>query len=523
MKLTMFYVPMRDGTKLFTRVWKPEAEGSYPVVYVRSPYDDPKTYAQQPEEADCVYVMQSCRGTAASQGEIIAYFHEREDGLDTLEWIRQQEFYTGEIYVSGASYLSTVHLMYLDTCPPDVRGGMLKIQDCDRYNIHYENGQYKHGLHYGWAVGNLRKRHPECLGAKKADEALLTLPAIGFRDRILQGLGIATLDECYEAFEHPEESDPYWKTRPGVCDGLKAPESIRFPLFLSTGHYDIYVRGIPKMWAAMRPEVRAKSLFVITPYNHSWTGAGQRPFENDRSDFLKRIDPVWMEYCRTGEWDASCGFEIGKCNYYVLFGGRWIAEEFLNDGAKRGSLPLGPGSLGEASTGEASYVYDPDHPTSFRGCCGNVFGVMEPQDGIGTKADALSFLSKPFEETVTLKGVQSLRLRVKSDCEDTAFYARVSLVKADGTTYAFRDRITALRYALGDYAPGSEAELCFDFDPVAVEIKAGEALRLDVASANWPAYVPHSNTAEKWCEAKKRKIARNTVLFAGSELTLRYE
>lgn len=522
MKLTMTYVPMRDGTGLFTRVFEPDViSEDCPVLYVRSPYDDPKTYADEPELKNFTYVFQSCRGTAASEGDFVPFRDDRSDGLDTLDWIRKQPFYRGSVYPTGGSYVSAVHLWYLSACPPDVKGAILRIMTCDAYSLHYENGQYKYGLEYLWNVGNLRARHPDCAGVDHEEEAVRTLPSIGFRERILRGAAYPNLDGTREAFLHPTESDPYWKTCPGVSDAVKTPESISFPLFLSSGHYDIFIHTIPDLWKGLRPEIRQKSLFVITPYCHAWTGEGQIPFENDRRDFLLNIDPVWVEYCRTGKWDASCGFELGKCNYYVLFGGRWIAEEFLTDGTETVSLRLGPGSLGDGADGEASYVYDPANPTTFRGTCGNVFGNMEAQDGIGTKKDVLYFLSKPFEKTVTLKGVQSLRLRVRSDCEDTAFYARLSLVRSDGTTYAFRDRITSLVYALGAYEANSPAELTLDFDPVAIKVKAGERLRLDVASADWPSFMPHTNTAGLWCEAAEQKIAVNTVEFSGSELTLR--
>ena len=185
MRQRIEFVAMRDGAKLFTNIWMPDEPGRYPVILVRSPYDDPKNYGGGGTREGYVTIYQSCRGTAGSQGEIIAYVNERRDGLDTLSWIRRQDFYNGEIYVIGGSYLSTVHLMYLDTCPSDVRGGLLKIQDCDRYNIHYENGQYKVGLHYGWAVGNMIKRHPELAGRYDKEKAIRELPAKDFAKRLL--------------------------------------------------------------------------------------------------------------------------------------------------------------------------------------------------------------------------------------------------------------------------------------------------------------------------------------------------
>ena len=67
----------------------------------------------------------------------------------------------------------------------------------------------------------------------------------------------------------------------------------------------------------------------------------------------------------------------------------------------------------------------------------------------------------------------SARLNVKSDCEDTCFYVRVSIEKEQGD-YGLRDDITSLCYQLGDYKPNTVAEVDFDFDEHAFLIKKGE-------------------------------------------------
>ena len=518
----MEYVAMRDGVKLFTNIWLPAESGKFPTILIRSPYDTPKNYANEPEDFGFAYVMQSCRGTAASQGDMEPYRNERRDSLDTLDWLRRQSFYNGEIIPSGGSYLSTVHLLYLDTCPPDIRGAILNVQDNDRYNIHYENGQYKAGLHLGWALSIFYRTHPEVRGPHYAAADWYNMrPMLETKERVLGGTAASSFDETFEAFVHPRADDPYWTTAPCASDGIHALERLQVPVFLSTAHYDIYIHGVPKMWEALLPETRKKSMFVISPYTHRWSARGPHPFENDRVGQLAAITKNWANYARTGVLEGMDGFELGKTNYYVLFGGRWQAEEFLSDGAEEKTLYFGDRSLDDAPTqGSASYDYDPAKPTEFAGNCGNVFGEMKVQT---EPEGALIFRSAPMKETVTVKGVQKIRLKVRSDCEDTAFYVRLSLVQADGTAYGIRDRITSLSYELGSYTPGEEAEITLALDPVAFEVKAGESLRVDVASSYAEAYIPHPNVAGLWCAVRETKVAHNTVIFGDSALMMKYD
>lgn len=53
-------------------------------------------------------LIQSCRGTAGFGDEFVYARHEHDDGLATLEWIRQQQWFSGELATVGASYLGFV-------------------------------------------------------------------------------------------------------------------------------------------------------------------------------------------------------------------------------------------------------------------------------------------------------------------------------------------------------------------------------------------------------------------------------
>ena len=86
-------VPMRDGVKLATDVYRPAEEGQYPVIIQRLPYnkDLPAITMLLIDifrlvQAGYVMVFQDTRGRFASEGEFHPFFQEPADGVDTIAW-----------------------------------------------------------------------------------------------------------------------------------------------------------------------------------------------------------------------------------------------------------------------------------------------------------------------------------------------------------------------------------------------------------------------------------------------------
>src|SRR5262245_40979796 len=89
-----FDVPgrMRDHTVLRSNVFRPRAEGRFPVLLTRTPYCkdlwedtsilDPVQAARQ----GFIVVIQDGRGRHASDGDFVPLSSEREDGYDSVEW-----------------------------------------------------------------------------------------------------------------------------------------------------------------------------------------------------------------------------------------------------------------------------------------------------------------------------------------------------------------------------------------------------------------------------------------------------
>ena len=105
-------VPMQDGVKLATDIYRPDAKGKFPVVLIRTPYgsenrrysDRGKFYA----ERGYVAGIQDCRGKYDSEGNWYGKRDETKDGDDTITWLGTQSWSSGKVGMVGSSYLGMV-------------------------------------------------------------------------------------------------------------------------------------------------------------------------------------------------------------------------------------------------------------------------------------------------------------------------------------------------------------------------------------------------------------------------------
>src|SRR5262244_4016090 len=80
----------RDGVTLYADVYRPDAEGRFPVLVVRTPYDKSAEMALTEKDyfpsRGYLVVVQDTRGRFRSEGEFYPFIDEAEDGYDTIEW-----------------------------------------------------------------------------------------------------------------------------------------------------------------------------------------------------------------------------------------------------------------------------------------------------------------------------------------------------------------------------------------------------------------------------------------------------
>lgn len=508
------------GTRLFTAVLLPDVKGKFPCVVIRSPYVD--SFEKIGEEEICLHyanefsswlghgyavIYQHCRGRGKSDGDCIPYINERDDTRTLYDWIRNQPFYNGELFLKGGSYLTSVHYCAAPF-DEDIKGAVFGIQDSERYNICYRNGFLKKGLHGNWYVGmykakSKRKKHFTA-------GSFETLPLSAFTETVFD----ESVTDFDEMLRSPNPSDAFWQTHNGGADARGATDNVKFPILFTTGFYDIYTGGIFDMWNKMNLECRQNCALVVSPYDHGDNANEQTGFvfpNGKRAEkFGSEYEIEWFDHIRSG---MASPFEKGKVTYYSIFENRWRTDSF-DEAQSRLALTIGDG--------EVSYTYNPYDPPRFRGGLSCNFGGGAFQDKPNSRHDIVSVYTKAFEKDTLVKGKMKAKLRVSSDCEDTCFYVRVSIETERGD-FGLRDDITSLCYQLGSYTPNTEVSIEFSFDEHAFLVKTGERLRIDIASASAEHYVRHTNMKGLYSEQRTAKIAHNKVILRDSELVLPIE
>src|SRR5262249_29879663 len=123
-------VTARDGVVLRTDHWEPRIPGA-PTILVRTPYGRKGVVGllsgRVLAERGFHVVVQSCRGTFASGGDWDPMRHERTDGLDTVAWIEQQPWFSGDLFTYGPSYLGYTQWAIAAEAGPALRGMLTAV------------------------------------------------------------------------------------------------------------------------------------------------------------------------------------------------------------------------------------------------------------------------------------------------------------------------------------------------------------------------------------------------------------
>ena len=107
-------MPMRDGVRLASDIYRPKEAGKYPIIFSRTPYNfnswgdgEQRTRtanrAYEYVKKGYAYVVQNERGRFYSEGEWDILGVPLTDGYDAFEWMKNQAWSNGKIGTLGCS------------------------------------------------------------------------------------------------------------------------------------------------------------------------------------------------------------------------------------------------------------------------------------------------------------------------------------------------------------------------------------------------------------------------------------
>ena len=149
-------VKMRDGVTLHADIYRPKADGKFPVLLQRTPYDKNNEFAFGMEGATRGYVVvvQDVRGRYTSDGEWYTFKHESDDGYDTIEWAAALPYSDGRVGMFGGSYVGATQMLAAIAHPPHL-AGICPVVTASNYheNWTYQGGAFEQWFNESWTSG----------------------------------------------------------------------------------------------------------------------------------------------------------------------------------------------------------------------------------------------------------------------------------------------------------------------------------------------------------------------------------
>ena len=563
-------LPMRDGTRLSTDVYRPArdgepVEGRFPVLLARTPYNkDGRGGSPQVEyfvRNGYVVVIQDTRGRHESEGLFTKYNDfDARDGYDTMEWIVGLPYSTGQIGTWGTSYGAHTQADAAKLDPPGLVTMVLNMGGTSNswdHGIRY-HGAFELGWQIMWAFRQVaaETRAPFVRAMLEREVSTEWVSAVPFR-RGLNPLSVAPNFEDYFLTMQYEGADTAWQ---GLGESWEPyyDQTADVPMIHIGGWYDLFSGGTVDNYVGLSGLKSAPVRLLVGPWDH---GGNAKTFTGDVEfgptsaigDFANGFHLRWFNHFLKGEQNGvdeeapvrvfvmGTGDGHRDQNGRLYHGGYWREEQdwplpgtrfveyFFQGGG--GLSPDGAGSGAAATT----YTFDPEHPVptiggQFYWKYGG-FDQRESPDFSGSRApylplksrpDVVVFQTPPLEDDMEVVGPIEVRLLASSSALDTDFTAKLVDVYPASRDYPsgydlnltegiirarFRD--SPSREEL--MTPGEVYEIVIDLFPTANVFKKGHRIRVDVSSSNFPRFDVNPNTGEPLGRHRQSIKADNTI------------
>ena len=550
-KLLHVRVPMRDGIRLDTNVFRPSGNYRFPVILVRTPYgkgtEIPPGYSAFLNRGYAL-VMQDVRGRYASQGVFDALKQEGPDGSDTLNWIAAQPWSNGKIGMMGGSYLGIAQWRVALLNNPHLKAIFPVVAGADDYfdRFYSPGGATKLGHRLLWLSLNMKAPGVE---TPTFDSYVSHVP-LRTSDRAATRQSV----KLYQTIlDHPSY-DAFWKEQSVLAN----MGQVRVPVFQVGGWYDNYAESDLLAFSALHktavPDDKNRILIGPWAHNMSIPFAGIN-FGDDSSAPIRAYQIAWFDRWlknpskgttddakhQTPEaWHAMRAIvDEAPVNIFVMGVNRWRDEQEWPLARTR-YRPLYLASNGSANTlaGDGKlewrmprksvvdhFTFDPHDPVPTRGgavCCDPKIFPWGPMDqrGVENRQDVLVYTSEPLKKDLEVTGPIHVTLYASTSAQDTDFTAKLVDVFPDGEARNLTDGILRLRYRNGldkpELAkPGEICPLSIDAGVTSNVFLAGHSIRVEISSSNFPRFDRNPNTGRPFADETQLERAQQAVYHGG--------
>ncbi len=527
---------MRDGTILRADIYRPAAEGRYPVLLQRTPYNKSggADAGYRMAAAGYVAIIQDVRGRYTSDGEWYPFRYESQDGYDTVEWAASLPYSNAKVGMFGGSYVGATQMLTAIAHPPHL-AGICPFVTASNYheNWTYQGGAFEQWFNESWTSGLARDTADRRVEqGTNAMHGVLKLPLTEY-SLFNWPAGPLTMQELAPYFldwlAH-SDYDEYWKRL--AIDEHYADISV--PALTIAAWYDIFQGGSLRNYEGLKGKGKQRLLVVIGGHAGGGRKIGDVDFGAQAADFNETGTTIeWYDYLFKNAQNRFAGKPV---RIFVMGANQWREEDdwplkraretkyFLHSSHGANSL-RGDGVLStESPTQETAdnYSYDPANPVPTTGgplCCDAEHLPPGPKDqrGVEARQDVLVYSTSPLSRDMEVTGPVSLELYAKSSAVDTDFTAKLVDVWPNGFAQNLTEGIIRARYRNSREKPvlmnpGEVYKFTIDVWATSNVFRQGHKLRLEVSSSNFPRFDRNLNTGRSAASTSAYMTAANTVL-----------
>ena len=568
-------MPMSDGIRLATDIYRPKTDKKVPIIFSRTPYNfnswgDGKQRSRTAQRAlDVVkrgyaYVVQNERGRYFSEGEWDILGVPLTDGYDAFTWMKNQPWSNGKIGTMGCSstaewqmaVAALDHPSHAAMVAQGFGAGIGRIGDINEQGNWFRGGA-EQMLFFSWLYGVEHDKFKPRIPPGASQEDLIRIsrfydlapenPRVDMAEA-LQHLPIQDIlkkingkREIFDKMIVRKPNDPAWYEG-GIYHDDK---EIGVPGFWFASWYDVSITPNLAFFNHVRENTKDESVrdnqyLVIAPTLHCAykrakenTIVGERSVGDARLNYDEQIY-AWLDLMLKGE-ENDFKAKTPRVQYYTMGSNQWQSADqwppkntnmttfYLSSNGHANSL-YGDGILSVEPDKKDSrdvFVYDPMLPVPSYGgnvcCTGNAIqGGAFDQQQMETRNDILVYTSEPLKEGIEVTGFIESTLYVSSDVKDTDFTIKLIDVYPDGRAYNLDETIQRARYREGyDKEVFMEEGNVYKLDltPMSTSnyFAEGHRIRIEVSSSNFPRFARNLNTGGNNYDEKEGVVATNKI------------
>jgi len=435
-------VPMRDGTRLLADVYRPEGQGTYPVLIAASPYPRQIQDLGAPMgfiEAGAsdffvprgyVHVIANVRGTGGSGGTFnFMDAQERSDMHDLVEWAAAQPWSDGNVGMIGISYFAMAQVEAAVEQPPHLRAIFPVATTSDLYEAAQHHGLLSSSFITPFlSMVGMTSGHGDKLWrgtVVNAARHVLNTPRLHKKFATMNGeASLVVMKEALKLHHDPHPWDDLWRSaavQHPVRDDwwdernlIPRLGQVTVPVYLGCDWQNVPLH-LPSTFQTLAALTSSPAVRVamLGEFGLTW------PWESLHVEALAWFDH-WLKGADTGILDGPA------IRYWLPVADEWrTCETWPPPEATHRAFALNAdGSLdpAEREPGAVDYL-----------TLGS--GLNRAQPSPTDPPSYLTWTSDPLAEDLEMAGDIELRLVAQSTAADTAWIATLQDIEPDGTSY----------------------------------------------------------------------------------------